>query len=763
MGGVLGNWERVERVVAYASSGRARYPSMAQAADGSLLILFTQQTPEQEAAGRGDLLLIRSGDGGKNWRQPEVIYRSQAGEPRAVGTLSRLAAGRLIAPFAVLDAAAATSEIGLLQSDDDGRTWSVIEPQIESPLQWLAPTGRVVEQADGTLVMSVHGADSVAALQETVHGCGLLRSDDGGKTWGRYSWIVRGNCPISGAWPESQYSFEAPAVQPLTTTSDGRWLAVVTARRLGDGPGAPQVLCRLWSEDAGQSWNKPDQLIVGAWAGLAVVGEYTIVCPFAAWAAWGDMRIVFSDDGLASFHQQLELMTWGWMKGMNARMEEAPLPPTVPFMGDNWPYEFFGFPSTWAVDEDRIAVALSRTRAHSGYWHGAEKAIVAEGPEQTERIDVIFYERPAAARARGPIKDTAPPATGRWVLAERWELPYITMAAELPNGDLVTQEYGDDRRPRRFLRSSDSGRTWQPLRHANTIGNDVDHYRVVLGALRSGRWLGAVARELSASSYAEPRRAVQRGGYPVFGVGGCHYDLEFRVYYSDDEGRTWQGGDQVVRKPLVWAVPYGRFLELPDGEVLLTGYGVEQAEAVDYYGSSAVLFRSQDAGRTWGEMSVIMPGGSHARSDEPQPNPRHNEVAVQPLPDGTLLAASRTEFFAQGPRGGILPYMCRSISTDGGQTWSHPEPKLGSTQGQGQLLALPGGGVAFISRTTSWQNAGVYISYDLGRTFRYALTSTYAVTSAFVRGTDELVVLSYKWGAGCTPYGAAYRWIETGQ
>lgn len=54
---------------------------------------------------------------------------------------------------------------------------------------------------------------------------------------------------------------------------------------------------------------------------------------------------------------------------------------------------------------------------------------------------MIFFERPAQERTGRPIKDAAPPATGRW------ELPYITMAAEMRNGDLVTQAYGADRRP----------------------------------------------------------------------------------------------------------------------------------------------------------------------------------------------------------------------------------------------------------------------------------------------------------------------------
>ena len=729
-GGVLGDWERMERVVAYASTGRARYPSITQTVDGGVLILFTQQTPEQIRAGSGDLLLIRSTDRGKSWSQPEVIVKGSDGEPRAIGSLTRLTSGRLIAPFAEVNASAVTRTTGFLSSDDDGRSWSVRKPQIESPLDGLAPTGRVLEQPDRTLVMSVYGGRSAAELEAGVHGCGLVRSDDGGKTWGRYTWIVEPKRPVVGAWPESRYSFEAPAVQPL---ADGRWVALVTAQRLGSGPGPPLILCRLWSDDAGKSWSEPDQLMPGAWGNLAQVDEHTTICSFSTVDQFGCIRMILSDDGLASFHNERAVLTFRPLGGGH-----------------------LGFPSALVLDTDRVAVVIGRPRAHCTDWHGAERSIVEEGPG--ERIDVIFYERPASARVLGPIKDTAPPATGRWVLAERFKLPYMTMAAEMPNGDFMTQEYGDDKRPRCFLRSSDGGRTWWPIDDAKTIGNEVDHYGVVLGVLKSGRWLGAVVRHVRPEKSVRPRHVGQRGGYAVFEVGGAQHDMEALIYYSDDEGKTWQGGEQVVRKPLAWAHPYGRFLELPDGTILLTAMGVERREAVDYYGSSCVIFRSQDGGQTWGDMSVVMPGGSHPQKDEAQPNPRHNEVGVELLPDGSLLAASRTEFFAMGPCGGILPYMCRSMSTDGGRTWSPPEPKLSPTGGQGKLVAPPRGGVVFVQRTRG-PRVGAYISYDKLRTFRYALGGAEQVTSAFARGNDELVVFVYRWKRE-TPYGVSYRWIE---
>ena len=114
-----GMWERIERVAAYHSERRARYPSIVKPGDGRLLVLFTKQTAEQEQAGRGDLLLTRSNDGGKTWSEAETVYHSQAGEPRAVGTLTRLKSGELLAPVAEWRHSESHNTVRILSSDNN--------------------------------------------------------------------------------------------------------------------------------------------------------------------------------------------------------------------------------------------------------------------------------------------------------------------------------------------------------------------------------------------------------------------------------------------------------------------------------------------------------------------------------------------------------------------------------------------------------------------------------------------------------------------
>ena len=88
-------WERVERCIVAKSPQRDRYPSIVSNTDGVLLVLFTQQTPQQDRAGLGDLVLVSSTDEGKNWSKAEVVYRGEHGEPRAVGTMSVKKNGRI--------------------------------------------------------------------------------------------------------------------------------------------------------------------------------------------------------------------------------------------------------------------------------------------------------------------------------------------------------------------------------------------------------------------------------------------------------------------------------------------------------------------------------------------------------------------------------------------------------------------------------------------------------------------------------------------
>ena len=133
-----GNWKRDQRSFVYLSERRARYAGITRTAQGRLLILFTHQTAQQERDGSGDLHLVRRTRDGDWWFYPETVFEGGQGEPRAMGTLTTLESGRIIAPFAELNEGSAGSRLRLLSSEDHGETWAASDPLNTQPLIWAA-------------------------------------------------------------------------------------------------------------------------------------------------------------------------------------------------------------------------------------------------------------------------------------------------------------------------------------------------------------------------------------------------------------------------------------------------------------------------------------------------------------------------------------------------------------------------------------------------------------------------------------------------
>ena len=129
----LSEWERVKRVTVHNSPRRSRYPSIARAGDGALLVLFMRQTAEQETAGQGDLVLARSTDEGQSWSDAEIVYTGREGEPRAVGTMTILNSGRIIAPFAEFGEAQTTSRFATTEFRRQRKTLAGERPKCKCP------------------------------------------------------------------------------------------------------------------------------------------------------------------------------------------------------------------------------------------------------------------------------------------------------------------------------------------------------------------------------------------------------------------------------------------------------------------------------------------------------------------------------------------------------------------------------------------------------------------------------------------------------
>ncbi|WP_055551568.1 exo-alpha-sialidase [Streptomyces sp. NBRC 110028] len=162
---------------------------------------------------------------------------------------------------------------------------------------------------------------------------------------------------------------------------------------------------------------------------------------------------------------------------------------------------------------------------------------------------------------------------------------------------------------------------------------------------------------------------------------------EVRVRVSDDNGHTWgaprtlfpatAGGGVFIRQPIA---------VLDDGRWLLPVFHCVSTPGARWVGdhdTSAVMI-SDDQGRTWRERPV--PGSTGCV-----------HMNVHPLSDGTLLALFRSRW---------ADAVYRSHSTDGGESWSEPEPtELPNNNSSVQYVPLGDGRLALVYNHSSRADA----------------------------------------------------------
>jgi len=701
-----GTWQRDERVIAYLSERRARYPSITRAPDGRQLILFTHQTAPQEQEGRGDLRLLRSTEDGRWWFDAQTAYESVHGEPRAFGTMTALNAddaprsSRIIAPFAEVDDRAGTSVVRLLLSEDGGSTFLVSSLTSAGPLSWAAPHGRPFYH-EGDLVMSLFGALSADDLARTRHSCGLLRSRDGGRTWGEWSLIA---CGSSGG-----VSYEYGSVLPL---ANGRMVAVLTARRTQRTGDSPQVLVRTYSEDGGRTWSEPEQLCVGAWPALVMVDDETCVCAYTVWCGWGSMNLLVSHDGFATFTQDQAFLEHGWLPipahypktslypDKELELESIgegsfrpfwaynpiPLPPVVPHLQGDWEAGHYGFGAVLPLSPNRLVVVLGNRQQGSLYNDPSHECDV---PIELERIEAISFDRlaplgsvaPRLAQARAP---------SRWEIAESWTPQQWRETVHLPPA-------GEG-----FVLAS--GRWVRCL----TSSDVEDHHVHQISGRARGYWIHTHQRRIT----WEPPRFQY-----------CD-DAATR----DPDEMTWVNGRLVDPDPLAaLSCPSGQCFQGPDGTVVTTSYGYVNDRDMSDHVYCCALCRSRDDGLTWGDWSVF---GRDRRDRQFS----YCEPTILPMEDGTWVAFMRTEAKNQIPWMGAM--MTRCVSNDGGYTWSPPQACVPGSQPA--LIVLGDGGLALIVRSTGRQKSGVYFSYDQGASWDYALAGPYNTSDAGMLDANRL-------------------------
>jgi len=194
---------------------------------------------------------------------------------------------------------------------------------------------------------------------------------------------------------------------------------------------------------------------------------------------------------------------------------------------------------------------------------------------------------------------------------------------------------------------------------------------------------------------------------------------------SRDNGGTWTLPKHVKLPPHAYVAPFQRMACLDDGTMFMPAYT----------STEALVVRSRDNGRTWGDISTI--------------GKDFNECAWLLLPDGRLLAAMRHK------RSGLW----FSSSEDRGRTWSEPEQITSGRRYPADLVLLPSGKVLVVyGRRHPPYGVECRLSEDHGATWSGPLLLAWTATntdcgypSAVVLDDGTIVMLWYAIGSVADP------------
>lgn len=274
-------WVAEEAQVIVDAAGSRAPRGLARAGNGDLLMVAAGRSLDSGVAPDHrrawfvptDAEVLRSTDRGHSWVAVGELPRS----PTAFGSgwyhgLQRLASGRLVMLYSVTRQEITPSEplgpkdsrgrpmLGWsftrlesiargVYSDDEGRSWHESPDVDMAPFRSLQPwgCGPLFETGDGTVVASFRGHLSQAEFDTSVTSNGLIRSHDGGASWGDASVLHR-------AEPGSYVWFNENAILPL---ADGRWLAVIRCNYTNEPGQWVRDIFTKHSADRGRSWSAP--------------------------------------------------------------------------------------------------------------------------------------------------------------------------------------------------------------------------------------------------------------------------------------------------------------------------------------------------------------------------------------------------------------------------------------------------------------------------------------------------------------------------
>ncbi|TAJ30687.1 MAG: exo-alpha-sialidase [Nitrospirae bacterium] len=251
----------LDKFVVHQGGEAALFPGLTRAGNGDLLVSFCTQF---DCLPGGEAYVLRSTDEGRTWDTPVLMVRSKKPDGcinLSVG-LSTLRNGTLLYPCC--DAKLTRkwdqheADLFILQSRDHGITWSDPMPIVTDVCEPFA-YGKIIELSNGDLLCPIWGK----RVPDEAWRSGLIRSRDGGRTWGEHVTIGYDPDPVIPPSDASRLTSDETVhcagfnEATLVELQDGRVLAVLRQQGV---EGRKRDLYRSISSDGGRTWSVPQAM-----------------------------------------------------------------------------------------------------------------------------------------------------------------------------------------------------------------------------------------------------------------------------------------------------------------------------------------------------------------------------------------------------------------------------------------------------------------------------------------------------------------------
>ncbi len=189
---------------ATAQTPRSDTASLAELSDGRLMVVYHKYERGKHSGRDHGICRIWSkvsNDGGRSWQEPRMLVDVAEGDMNVQApALLRLRSGPLLLICLRAHKGGGSSTMCLFSSDDEGRSFSALDPIWKRSNGQLLQGGAssLVELSSGRLLLPFHGGSGDQWRQKNSAWCFV--SDDGGKTWQRSTTI---DLPKRGAMEAS--------------------------------------------------------------------------------------------------------------------------------------------------------------------------------------------------------------------------------------------------------------------------------------------------------------------------------------------------------------------------------------------------------------------------------------------------------------------------------------------------------------------------------------------------------------------------------